>query len=190
MQNKPLLFLFINNFNLKELSQLKKNINLIYRNYNDNINIQSIIKIRNYCKKTNRKFYLSNNFKLAFKLNLSGVYIPSFNKKINFIGKSLKTKFEIIGSAHNIKEIKIKQKQGCEMIFLSPLFKTIKKSNYLGIIKFNLMTLNQKAIFIALGGINADNFREVYNTKSIGISGIRWLKKNGPRKILRPFLRF
>ena len=73
------------------------------------------------------------------------------------------------------------------MIFLSPLFKTIKKNNYLGIIKFNLITLNQKTNFIALGGINADNFRKVYNTKSVGISGIRWLKKNGPRKILRPF---
>ena len=182
MQNNPLLFLFINNFNLNELSQLKKNINLIYRNYNDSINIQTIIKIRNYCKKTNRKFYLSNNFKLAFKLNLSGVYIPSFNKKINFIGKSLKSKFKIIGSAHNIKEIKIKQKQGCELIFLSPLFETTKKNGYLGIIKFNLITLNQKTKFIALGGINANNFRKVYNTKSMGISGIRWLKKKRPKR--------
>ncbi len=76
------------------------------------------------------------------------------------------------------------------MIFLSPLFETVKKNGHLGIIKFNLITLNQKANFIALGGINADNFRKVYNTKSMGISGIRWIKKNGPREILRPFLRF
>ena len=190
MQNKPLFFLFVNSFNLDELSQLKKNIHIIYRNYDHNINVESIIKIKNYCKKTDQKFYLANNFKLAFKLNLSGVYIPSFNKQLNFVGKSLTKKFKVIGSAHNLKEIKIKQKQGCELIFISPVFKTNKNNSFLGIKKFNLMTLNQKINLIALGGINADNFKKIYSTKSIGISGIKWLKKNGPRNILRPFLRF
>jgi len=41
---------------------------------------------------------------------------------------------------------------------------------------------------VALGGINDDNYKKIYLTKSSGIAGIRWLKKNGPRKILRPFL--
>ena len=43
------------------------------------------IKRRNFtnqkiCKLQKRKFYLANNLKLAKKLNLDGVYIPSFNK--------------------------------------------------------------------------------------------------------------
>mgnify|MGYP005664971923 CR=1 FL=1 len=37
MHNNPLFFLFVNNYNLNELSNLKKNINIIYRNYDDNI---------------------------------------------------------------------------------------------------------------------------------------------------------
>ena len=181
MQNKPLLFLFINNFNLKELSQLKKNINLIYRNYNDNINIQSIIKIRNYCKKTNRKFYLSNNFKLAFKLNLSGVYIPSFNKKINFIGKSLKTKFEIIGSAHNLKEIKNKELQKVNKIFLSSLFK--KNKNYLGINRFKLLKKLTKKDVIALGGVSLRNIKKLNLVNSLSFAGISYFEqKKGPKK--------
>ena len=35
------------------------------------------------------------------KLGLNGVYIPSFNKKINYVGTFLPKTFKIIGSAHS-----------------------------------------------------------------------------------------
>ena len=73
------------------------------------------------CKKQKKKFFISNNVKLAINLNLDGVYLPSFNKKININIMSRRKKFLIIGSAHSIKEIKIKEKQGAKMIFLSPI---------------------------------------------------------------------
>ena len=188
MQNNPLFYLFIDNYRLDELSALKKNINLIYRNYDNKIDTNSIKKLQTFCKKTNRKLFVANNYKLAFNLDLDGVYLPSFNQKLNAIGKSRRKNFKIIGSAHNIKEIKIKINQGCELIFLSPIFKTKKNNSYLGVVKFNLVKLNQKSSFIALGGINDFNYKKIYLTKSIGIAGIKWLKKNGPRNILRPFL--
>ena len=187
MQKNPLFFLFINNYNLYELFKLKSNINLIYRNYDEKINLNSIKKIQSYCKKTNRKLFIANNYKVAFNLNLDGVYLPSFNQQLNIIGKSRRKNFEIIGSAHNIKEINIKKKQGCMLIFLSPIFKTKKNDDYLGVIKFNLIKLNQNSSFVALGGINSLNYKKIYLTKSKGIAGIKWLKKNGPRNILRPF---
>ena len=176
MQKSPLFFLFINNYNLNELSNLKNNINLIYRNYEEKIDINSIKKIQAFCKKTNRKLFIANDFKVAFKLDLDGVYLPSFNQHLNIIGKSRKRNFKIIGSAHNIKEINIKEKQGCKIIFLSPLFNVSKNKQSLGVIKFNLITLNQNLKFVALGGINAINYKKIYLTKSIGIAGIRWLK--------------
>ena len=80
------------------------------------------------------KFYLSNNIKLALKLNLDGAYIPSFNKTTKHLAYSFKKNFKIIGSAHNLKEIRIKEKQNVNKIFLSSLFK--KNNNYLGINKF------------------------------------------------------
>src|SRR6056300_741854 len=107
MQKSPLFFLFINNYNLNELSTLKNNINLIYRNYEEKIDINSIKKIQAFCKKTNRKLFIANDFKVAFKLDLDGVYLPSFNQHLNIIGKRRKRNFKIIGSAHNIKEINI-----------------------------------------------------------------------------------
>ena len=62
---------------------MEKNVSIIYRNYNENIDEKLIIKIKNFCKNTNKKFYLSNNIKVAIKLDLDGVYLPSFNKQFN-----------------------------------------------------------------------------------------------------------
>ena len=84
-------------------------------------------------QKKSIKFYLSNNIKLAIKLDLDGAYIPAFDKSLNHLGYTHKN-FKIIGSAHNIKEIKNKELQKVEKIFLSSIFK--KNKNYLGINKF------------------------------------------------------
>ena len=60
------------------------------------------------------------------KLDLDGVYIPAFNKDIHHNTFSLKKKFTLIGSAHNLREIREKEKQNVSYIFLSPLFLTKK----------------------------------------------------------------
>ncbi len=189
MQKKnPYIYYFIKQYNIDELTNLQKNINLIFRNYNENFDINAIKSIQKFCKINKRNFYLSNNVRLALKLGLNGVYIPSFNKNINFVTKySLPNKFEIIGSAHNINEIKTKKLQGCSKIFLSPIFKTMKSKKFLSIIKFNLMILSQNFKFIALGGINKNNYKKLKLTKVIGFAGISWIKKNGLKDI-RPFL--
>ena len=123
--------------------------------------------------------YLSNNINLAIKLKLDGVYLPSFNKKLGYKNFTSKKKFRIIGSAHNISEIKIKEKQNCEEIFLSPIFKTEKQKQYLDIIKFNLQTLATNKKIIALGGVNLNNLKRINLTKSEGVASITWIKKNG-----------
>jgi thiamine-phosphate pyrophosphorylase len=181
------VYCFVNEFNLTELSQLGKNINIIYRNYKNSCDFETILKLKEYCKKSYYKLYISNNFKLSIKFNLDGVYIPSFNKKINFVQKhSLPKNFKIVGSAHNITEINQKLSQGCNEIFLSPIFKVKKSKNFLGITKFNFMTLNHKVKFIALGGINEKNFNMLKLLKSKSFASISWAKKNGLSK-LRPF---
>ena len=161
MQNKlPKIFLFVDEFNLKDLSSLDKNIDIIYRKYKKKIDKSTLLSLKNFCKKDKREFYISNNIKLAIQLNLDGIYIPSFNKNLNFNNLNIHKKFHIIGSAHNKKEILIKKKQNCKLIFLAPLFKTPKNKTNLNIIKFNLITLNENRKFIALGGINKSNIKK------------------------------
>ena len=127
-------YYFISKFKRDNIDRLDSQTSVIYRNYDTKIVNKEILKIKKYCKKKKIKFYLSNNIKLAIKLNLDGAYIPSFNKSKKHLSFSLKKNFSIIGSAHNIKEIRTKENQNVSKIFISSLFK--KNKNYLGINKF------------------------------------------------------
>ena len=173
-------YYFINNFDTKNINKLDKQTVVIYRNYNSKLpEKELILKIRNYCKKKNIKFYLSNNVKLAIRLNLDGVYIPSFNKSRNHLAFSLKKKFNIIGSAHNIKEIRTKENQNVNKIFLSSIFK--KNKNYLGMYKFKLISNLTKKKIVALGGINRENLRKLKLIKISEVAGISYFEqKKGP----------
>ena len=159
-------YYFINKFNTKNLDKLDKLTAVIYRNYSiEKTKITEILKIKKYCKKKNIKFFLSNNIKLALHLNLDGAYFPSFNKNLNHLSYSLKKKFEIIGSAHNIKEVRNKEHQKVEKIFLSSIFK--KNKNYLGINKFRLLSNLTSKKVVALGGITKQNLKK---TRFLNIS--------------------
>ena len=160
------IFYFINKFIEDDINKLNKNISIIYRNYNININNDLIKKIRDFCKINKRKFYISYYYNLAFKLNLDGIYIPAFDKSQIISRLARKKKFEILGSAHNLKEIKIKEKQGCTT---------------------NILANNTNRKIIALGGLNFNNLKKISLTKSVGFASISLFKKNGLNKF-RPFL--
>ena len=116
-------FYFISKFEKSLINKLDKNIHIIYRNYEKKYKKKEILQIKKICKLQKRKFFLANNLKLAKNLSLDGVYIPSFNKSLSHLNYSLYKNFMTIGSAHNIKEIRIKEKQKVDQIVLSSLFK-------------------------------------------------------------------
>ena len=117
---------------------------------------------------------MSNNIKLAIKLNLDGAYIPSFNKSTQHLAYSYKKKFKIVGSAHNLKEIRIKEKQNVEKIFLSSLFK--KNKNYLGINKFKLLTKYTNKDIVVLGGISTKNKNKLALLDQFDFAGISFFE--------------
>jgi thiamine-phosphate pyrophosphorylase len=174
--NLPTSFLFIDIYDEEYIRNLDKKIAIVYRNYTIKHEKKLILKIKETCKKDGRKFFLSNNFKLAISLSLDGVYLPSFNRVLN-TKKITRKKFIIIGSAHSVQEIKIKEQQGAMGIFIAPLFKTNKNIKFLNIVKFNLLTLITNKKIIALGGISAKNLNRVRLTKSYGFAGISYFKK-------------
>ena len=175
--NIPKLFQFIESFETNLIKNRTKNLGIIYRNYSNKINETSLIKYKKFCEKNNIKLYLANNINLAIKLMLSGVYLPAFNKKKIIKKFKLRKNFQILGSAHNLIEINRKINQGCEIIFLAPLFKTKKSKNYLNIIKFNILTLNKKVKFVALGGIKKNNISKTKMLNICSISGISMFQK-------------
>ena len=168
-------YYFINKFETKNIDKLDKKTIIIYRDYSSKLlNEELILKIKKYCKKKSLKFYLSNNIKLAIKLNLDGVYLPSFNSNFNHLSFSLKKNFTILGSAHNLKEIKIKQKQKVEKIFLSSLFK--KNKNYLGINKFKLLAKLTSKKVVVLGGISQKNLKKLKLLNQSEFAGISYFE--------------
>ena len=169
-------YYFINKFDTNNINNQDKQTVIIYRNYSSNIknNEDLILKIKNYCKKKRVKFYLSNNIKLATKLDLDGAYIPSFNKNTNHLAYSFKKNFDLVGSAHNLKEIRIKEKQGVKKIFLSSLFKENK--NFLGINKFKLLSNLTKKNIVALGGISKSNLTKLKFLNHLDFAGISYFE--------------
>ena len=84
----------------------------------------------------------------------------------------------MIGSAHSVKEIRIKEKQGVELIFISPLFKTNKNKTFLNPIRFNLLSQKTNRRVIALGGINSKNLNKLSMVMACGFAGISYFENN------------
>tara|TARA_E500000178_G_C17021211_1_gene755718 strand:- start:43 stop:570 length:528 start_codon:yes stop_codon:yes gene_type:complete len=167
-------YYFINKFDINTINKQDKNTTIIYRNYNSNHNAGVIQEIKNFCKKKGLIFILANNVKLAIQLNLDGVYLPSFNREFRHLSYSLKPTFLIIGSAHNLKEIKIKELQKVKTIFLSSLFK--KNKNYLGINKFKVLSNCTENKIVALGGITKFNKKKLKLLSCFGFAGIDYFE--------------
>ena len=115
-----------------------------------------------------------DDFKTAIKLKTDGIYYSSTNNKIDICYKN---SFKIIGSAHSQREYYFKKKQGCEYIFLSPLFENKKYSNnkLLGVNKFNLMSNNWGTKLVALAGINEKNYKKIFMTRCVSLAFNSWI---------------
>lgn len=172
-------YYFIDNFDIKNIENLDKRTSVIYRNYSSNVNSHEILIFRKICKKRNIKFYLSNNLKLAIKLNCDGVYIPSFNKYTFTKGINFKKNFDILGSAHNLREIRHKELQGVKTIFISSIFK--KNKNYLGLHRFKTLKRFTKKRIVGLGGINKNNLKYLKILELENFAGISYFKKKPPQ---------
>ena len=167
-------YYFINKFETNIIDKQDKQTVIIYRNYSSKNNEELIVKIKLYCRKRGLKFYLSNNITLAIKLGLDGAYIPSFNKSTSHLAFSLKKNFNIVGSAHNISEIKTKEIQKVNKIFISSIFK--KNKNYLGINKFRLISNLTKKKVVALGGVSKKNINKLKLLNSKEFAGISYFR--------------
>ena len=170
----PKQYYFIDQFEKKNIDKLKINTGIIYRNYTEKLNKKLILELKYYCKKKRLKFFISNNFKVAIQLKLDGAYIPSFNINFRHLSYHIRNNFIIIGSAHNIKEIRIKELQKTNMIFLSSVYK--KNKNYLGFNRLNIIKKITKSKTIALGGISKENIKRLKMLDCFGFAGISYFK--------------
>ena len=80
----------------------------------------------------------------------------------------------MLGSAHNNKQIKLKERQLVKIIFVSSIFK--KNKNYLGVNKFKLLSRLTNNKIIALGGVSNKNLKKLKLLNCFGFAGISYFE--------------
>ena len=187
---KKKYFLIIESIKDLNLRNIKKHnkFNIIYRNFKKSENIDDIKKFRKQCKLKQINFFIANNSRLAIAIKADGLYVSAFNKDLKTLHYK-KRNFSIIGSAHNMREIKLKILQGCNYILLSKLFKVDydDKTPHLGIIKFNIFCNKISKNFVALGGIKIENLNYLKDIKCKSIAILSELKKKPANIVNRLF---
>lgn len=172
----PKSFIFIEYYNSQIFRSNNKKLGIIYRNYNSKNKENELKKIAKACKKNGNQFFVSNDLKLAIKFNANGLYVPSFNRTRKYYNLEKKN-IKVIGSAHNQREIKEKISQNCSAIFLSPIFYVDKNKKFLGLYKFNFISLGNKTPLYALGGISEKNIGKLKLLNAKGFGAITLFKK-------------
>ena len=167
-------YYFIEKFYKSNIDKQAKNTIIIYRNYKKKIDLSEILNLKQHCKNKGFKLLISNNIKLALKLNLDGAYLPAFNKSYQHLSYNYKKKFLLVGSAHKLNEIRNKEKQGVSEIFISSIFK--KNNNFLGINKFKLISNLTKKKVVALGGVSAENINQLKLLNNPEFAGISYFE--------------
>ena len=162
----------IKDIELKNIKNFGK-FSIIYRNKIPE-NINKLKTFRLNCKSKKIPLLVANNTDLMKKIKADGLYISAHNNKLNL--RNFKKGYEIIGGAHNIKEINLKKLQGCSEVLLSRIFKTTYKNKIgsLGVIKFNLLSKITNISLTPLGGINLKNLNDLKNVncESVALSSL------------------
>ena len=172
----PRYYHFIDNLNIEKIKKFNHNIGLIYRNYTTQPKLNQVIDFRNHCKRNKIIFIISKYYNIAVNCKLDGIYIPSFDKDKLYINDMYLKKFIIIGSAHNLKEIKEKKNQKIQQLMISPVFKNKNNRPSLGLYRYNLLKNFAQIPTIPLGGINNKNIKLLKMFKEYKFAAINFFK--------------
>ena len=173
----PKVFIFLDRYIDNIFSNINIPVGIIYRNNKEKNHSKNLDTISLACRKKNIPFFIANNLILTTKYKADGIYISAHNKSIQKFLCFNKKNLIVIGGAHNYKEISTKINQGCQRIFLSPIFFTKDYKNKLDIVKFNLLTKNYDVKFVALGGIEFNNLKKIKLVNCYGFAGISFAQK-------------
>ena len=187
---KKKYFLLIENIRDLDLSNIKLSDKfvIIYRNQKKTDDFNKLLRFRQNCKVKKINFFVSNDYQLMKLIKADGLYISAYNQDLSLL-KFKNTKYKLIGSAHNIKEIQQKVLQGCSHILVSRLFKTTykNKKSFLGAIKFNLLKINKNMNLVPLGGIRLSNLNKLNIVKCDSLALLSEIKKKPAKIISRLF---
>ena len=169
--NDPLLF----EKNLKRVLSLKK-INIACFRDKTSENFKELAKIFvKVCKDYKiEKILINGNYKLANKLEATGVHLTS--TQFDKIKKAKELNLYVIISCHNYTDIENAQKSHVNAISYSPIFETPNKGEAKGMAKLReAIRVYEDLDIIALGGIiDQKHIEQISKTRAYGFASIRY----------------
>ena len=151
------------------------------KNYSQNKKIIIGKKIKNICKKNKVKFIINDDPLLALKLNADGCHLGQKDMNINIAKKILGKK--IIGitchNSMNLAKKAIKAKADYIAFGAFNQSKTKKTKHVASVKILNKVKKFTKTPTVAIGGINAVNYKNLLlnNANFLAISGYIWKNK-------------
>ena len=138
-------------------------------------------KIKNICKKNKVKFIINDDPLLTLKLNADGCHLGQKDMNINIAKKILGKKIIGITCHNSINLAKKAIKANADYIAFGAFNQSkTKKTNYVASVKIlNKVKKFTKTPLVAIGGINAVNYKNLLlnNANFLAISGYIWKNK-------------
>tara|TARA_B110000008_G_scaffold95025_1_gene97502 strand:+ start:4736 stop:5335 length:600 start_codon:yes stop_codon:yes gene_type:complete len=130
-------------------------------------------KIYNICKKYDASYIINDYSNFSLNKYCDGIQLTSNNLK-EIRKMNLDKRYILIGSCHNIDEIKICNNLKINLILISPVFSTSNKTG-IGWKKFKELVNESKIPVFALGGLKyPDDLENVKINGGVGIAASKY----------------
>ena len=130
-------------------------------------------KIYNICKKYDASYIINDYSNFSLNKYCDGIQLTSNNLK-EIRKMNLDKRYILIGSCHNIDEIKICNNLEVNLILISPVFSTSNKTG-IGWKKFKELVNESKIPVFALGGLKyPDDLENVKINGGVGIAASKY----------------
>ncbi|MCI0468444.1 MAG: thiamine phosphate synthase [Nitrospirae bacterium] len=130
-------------------------------------------KMRGLTTQYNAKLFINDRLDIAMNVDADGVHLGQASMPVHAIKKVVGEKLMIAVSTHNLREAEIAQKEGADFITFGPVYRTPSKLKYgepLGLDKLTDVCSKAKIPVFAIGGVKADNARDVLDAGAYGIA--------------------
>ncbi|WP_440907500.1 thiamine phosphate synthase [Candidatus Pelagibacter sp.] len=172
---------FYNNLKLVLKTGKVSFFQLRLKNYSQNKKVIIGKKIKNICKKNKVKFIINDDPLLAIKLNADGCHLGQKDMNINIAKKILGKKIIGITCHNSLKLAKKAINAKADYIAFGAFNQSkTKKTKHVASIKIlNKIKKFTKTPTVAIGGINAVNYKNLLlnNANFLAISGYIWKNK-------------
>lgn len=105
----------------------------------------------------------------------AGVHLTTRSLSVDVVREAFSTNMLVGVSTHTFEEAKAAQQGGADFVVFGPVFSTASKKEYgepIGVEALRRVAGGLTIPVVALGGINASNFREALDVGAAGVAGI------------------